>query len=293
MPARERLPLPAAVALALGGAPAEPKADAPDLQHAQEKREMLGIVQAGWQWNSHPTLSNFMMWNGTQSGRRRRAIICAMNKVGTTTLQAAGFAWTERRAAAAALVEAETVRAVLVRNPFERFVSWYSDKIAEGEGNLKRYNALLLRKHDAVKYPAAAYARAIAERPSGAWDLEYHIAPMTKMCHLGILRYDVLGTLEAGLTPFWRELSARDASLPPAVRNASVRVHTSEHAELPDYCEVRHYVRIAYAHDFAWLRKFGNAVTRDYACHRLSACRDWPNATEADAPEECGAGRGG
>ena len=179
--------------------------------------EMYGLITNGFIWHSHPELSNFVMWNGTQPGRDRAVVLCSMMKVGSSTFQALGFDKMPKSAATKALLDARQVRAIVVRNPIDRFMSWHNDKIVHGStAQVAAYNSLLLQQRSTVKHPALLYAEAIGRRPQGAWDLEYHLTPMSRMCHLGILQYDVVGDL-ADLPSFWQALDELDVSLPCGV----------------------------------------------------------------------------
>lgn len=244
-----------------------------------EAAELYPLLENGFQWSAHPHVSNFLTWNSTPHHGSRRVIICGLSGVATTSLLNANFDPLTKYDATHTLLKPQTVRAVLVRSPFERFASWYSERIAGGEAShVEAYNSFFFHtKNDSNVYPPVDYARAIVMRPHGAWDLEFQLAPMTRMCHLGILQYDVIGALER-LPLFWKAVQALGGALPPALRDEAAlpRMNHKDHQVRPeDYCEMEQALRIVYQKDLLWLRKFGTSIVPEYFCS--TACK---NASE-------------
>ena len=219
--------------------------------------ELYGIIRNGFKHHSQPQESNFVMWNGTQPGKHRTAVLCTMMKVGSSTIHALGFESMPVSAATSALLDSRRIRAVVVRNPIDRFLSWYNDKIINGSNpQVLAYNALLLRHKSHTRHPLLVYAKAIQRRPQGAWDLEYHLSPMSRMCHLGILQYDVVGDI-TDLPSFWKALLALNVSLPSNIEtNSTIRVNSKPHAGIEDIsCELYNTILDIYRHDMLWLQR--------------------------------------
>ena len=241
------------------------------------------ILLNGYQHASKTQETNFVMWNRTDWLAARfehsPTLICTMMKVGSSTVKDVGFQPLDRSEAAAALLDPRTTRAIILRNPVDRFVSWYTDKIMNGEPHMvQQYNLMLLRDAGHKKHPITSYMRAIHARPNMAWELEYHLAPMTRMCHLPFLAYDVIGRLDR-LDDFWRDLDKAGASLPSDLLDrAAAQTHINQkkrHALPDEYCEIERLARVVYAQDFAWIRRQAGALTRDFDCSPIC-----PNVTE-------------
>lgn len=221
-----------------------------DQGHVLSEAEGLhALVSNGFMWHSHPDLSNFVTWSG------QGLALCTMMKVGSTTLDALGFFKMSKSTATHALLDPDTVRAIVVRNPVDRFLSWHNDKIVHGTAEqVGAYNSLLLRSHATTRHTALVYADAIRRRPRQAWDLEYHLSPMSRMCHLNILEYDVVGDLD-NLSSFWKALRALNVSLPPGIRNES-RMNEKGHIGANDIgCSLHEALSDIYRQDIRRLQK--------------------------------------
>ena len=263
-----------------------------------EVEEVSATIANGFKWLSHPNTSNIMLWNGTEPGKNRIAVLCSMPKVASSTLRMLNYKMLSHKLAAKALLDPDTVRAVVVRSPVDRFLSWHADKIAGGDWHsVSWYNAIFMnRRHSYSKHEALEYARAISQRPQGAWDLEYHLAPMTRLCHLSTWRYDVVGTLN-DLPAFWRALEQRNVSLPPTLRSSvspatvphincaagrGQRARASQtascHARLyKPSCELYQALEDIYRQDFIWMRKMA----------ALGLMPGGMNALHLEPPENC------
>ena len=137
----------------------------------------------------------------------RPMVMCGIPKVGITNMESAGFEKVAADAAAAALADPRTLRLVLVRDPLDRFASFYRNKIqqyktSEGKnlppnwGVVRQYNSLLLGSQgDMEQRPPGVYAAALAAKAEKGEGLERHLESMAWMCALDVLRYDVVREL--------------------------------------------------------------------------------------------------
>ena len=137
------------------------------------------------------------------------SLLCGIAKVGITNMAAAGFRLVRRhRRLREKLADPAFARAVLVRSPFERFASFYRNKIQmiatyrnrtlslDPATHVRAYNALLLdRANDSTAHAPRAYALALwATGDTRA--VEGHVRSMTATCLLDCVRFDVVGALE-------------------------------------------------------------------------------------------------
>ena len=114
-------------------------------------------------------------------------LFCAAPKVGSSALRAsannANDALTIKEASTFC-VRAKTLRALLVRDPLTRFVSWYNDKIVRGNPGPAYYNDVVLRNSSLGKtrMPISAYAHALANsrQHGSAWFQEPHLRPQAR-----------------------------------------------------------------------------------------------------------------
>ena len=190
-----------------------------------------------------------------------------MMKVGSSTFQALGFDKMPKSAATKALLDARQVRAIVVRNPIDRFMSWHNDKIVHGStAGVLAYNTLLLHQRSSMRHPPLVYAEAIGRRPQGAWDLEYHLSPMSRMCHLGILQYDVVGDL-LDLPSFWQALDELNVSLPRQTSGNTVSGRVTRAHEREIGCSLHNAIMKIYRQDFCWLRKLTRGSSRHLLKH--------------------------
>lgn len=161
----------------------------PSINLPQNQTTLVGYLMK----NAYMHLSDLNESNFVYHKNDSKFVICTMMKIGSSTLSQMGFQKMTKQEAAEKLVDPTVLRGVLVRDPVERFVSWYRDKILNGDSSrIKSYNKILLQTSSSTKYSIEHYAQKILERKSKAWDLEYHLSPMTRMCHINILQYDIV-----------------------------------------------------------------------------------------------------
>ena len=103
------------------------------------------------------------------------------------------------------------------------------------------------------------------------------------MCHLGMLHYDVIGTLE-NIKAFWETIEIRigvpAGTLVEPAGSASRMVNvnvTEKKSEGPIHskhydCELLQVLHQIYRSDFEWLAKFGPPSALGYLCSVNPAC---------------------
>ena len=276
------------------------RADAWALSYSDRKH--LALVQQA----EHPKLDRkangtarpvdrpFKLWNLTA---RVSAVVCVMPKVASTSLLAiTANIWNENAIKMLFARRSHLIKAILLRHPVSRFVSWYNDKILglnqAAANRTEWFNYLLLgigqltytRMHggnastgsrrgnplrgsvaggDATARTPLAYARSLAR--SGTADVEKHVRSFSAACLLAHVRYDVVGRLEnvsAFLDALGRRAGGR-VSL-PHLAAAPPAVHTTQQApgrrllrEADLSCETLAALGEAYADDLKAFRRMG------------------------------------
>ena len=210
-------------------------------------------------------------------------------------------------------VPPQVLRAVVVRHPTERFISWYNDKIMGDsqsgalEHGAETFNFHLLGKGnwtvvrdgrnwmrrgaivdaDTRAYPPGAYVERLLRTSPHA--VEKHLRSLTATCLLPLVRYDVVGRLE-NMTGFIEQLSAAAGGSPLHLPHLHGVSSDPAHArgkqplwpmlhEANLSCETRDALLSAYREDLYWLDRLGVG----YVSHTDAPCVAGRDFTPDDA----------
>lgn len=144
---------------------------------------------------------------------KSRILMCGIPKVGITNMEYAQFYRVNFTTLKALLSEVSVIpirTSVMVRSPFDRFLSFYNNKIKliasmngsdshlKTKSNTWVYNELLLTKNGmkVSSKPKPPWEYAVAIWKQGAAGLERHIRTMTRACLLDCVPFDMIADLQ-------------------------------------------------------------------------------------------------
>ena len=201
-----------------------------------------------------------------------QVIICSMPKVASGSLDKMGPAISVDQLAMR-IADLRTLRVAVVRHPFDRFMSWYNDKVIHGPNSLMSfYNSVLIGTTNATRFSASEYAASLAVEGM-TWNLEPHLRAQTRHCAFDSLRFDLVVDLKSSGNLHERInalLGQPDAIQPlPSTHNYSAVQSYKKNLTASDLgCDEQMQADLyrAYKNDFISIAKHGVVYATRYEC---------------------------
>lgn len=197
-------------------------------------------------------------WSSPEQGK---VVICAIPKAGSSSIKNMGARALTIAQVSKAFVQPRTYRIALVRDPLERFVSWYEDKVKGRIPGPGFYNHALRISNDSVLHTMGVYAAALARE--GVGTMEPHLRSQAQHCALHLLHFDLVHPLENVSklpTRVAAALNMTDLRALPTKNAGDYKRGAMGSGRSLSSCfgdSLRQLVGRAYAEDYSWIGRHG------------------------------------